>query len=166
MSRTRGGEVAVFAWAVGGVVFLFGEAAWRLGLRGVAAIRGGLSPFEWVALLLLTAAFVYGEGVRALQRKWVPYVLRRIERLRSEPSAAYRAAAPLYAMSLIGPPAGAIVRAWAGVAAIVIAVLVVSRFPDPWRGIVDIAVASALVWGAFSLVRGAVLTFGRAGRGS
>lgn len=162
----RRGEIAVVTWAVGGVVFLFGEAAWRLGMRGVAAIRGGLTPFEWVALLLLTAAFVYGEGVRALQRKWVPYVLTRIERLRSEPAVVYRAAAPLYAMSLIGPPARAVVRAWAGVAAIITAVLVVSRLPDPWRGIVDIAVASALVWGAFALVRGAVRTFGSAGRGS
>lgn len=161
----RGTEFAVIGWAVGGVVFLFAEAAWRLGLRGVAAIRGGLTPFEWIALLLMTAAFVYGEGVRALQRRWVPHVLTRIERLRTEPSVPYRLAAPLYAMSLIGPTPGAVVRAWAGVAGIIVAVLVVSRFPDPWRGIVDIAVASALVWGALVLIRGAVRMF-RGGRGS
>lgn len=159
----RGREVAVLAWAVGGVVFLFAEAAWRLGMRGVAAIRGGLTPFEWLALVLLTAAFVYGEGVRALQRRWVPYVLTRIEHLRTLPSVLYRAAAPLYAMGLVGPTPGSVARAWAGVAAIILAVLVVSRFPDPWRGIVDIAVASALVWGAVALMRGAVRTFGSRG---
>jgi hypothetical protein len=160
----RGTELAVTGWAVGGVVFLFAEAAWRLGLRGVAAIRGGLTPFEWVALLLMTAAFVYGEGVRALQRRWVPYVITRIERLHTEPSVLYRLAAPFYAMSLIGPTRRSAVRAWAGVAAIIVAVLVVSRFPDPWRGIVDLAVAAALTWGALVLIAGAVRKF-HGGRG-
>ena len=155
----HGREVAVLAWAVGGVVFLFAEAAWRLGMRGAATIRDGLTPFEWLALLLLTAAFVYGEGVRALQRRWVPYVLTRMDHLRTEPSVLYRVAATLYAMALVGPAIRPVVRAWAGVAAIVLAVLIVSRFPDPWRGIVDIAVASALTWGALALVRGAVRTF-------
>lgn len=163
MSRARFADVAVQAWAAGGVVFLFAEAAWRLGERGMAVVRGGLTAFEWVALALITAAFVYGEGVRALQRRWVPWVLARIERLPSEPLLPWGAAAPLYAMSLIGRSRSAMLRAWAGVAAIVLAVLIVSRFPDPWRGIVDIAVAAALVWGAIALIRGAVVTI-RAGR--
>ena len=149
-ARIRDG--AVQAWAVAGVVFLFGEAAWRLGMRGVATIRGGLGTVEWMALVLLTAVFVYGEGYRALQRKWVPYVLARVARLRTERFLPWRIGAPLYVMSLIGPTWRTVLRAWAGVAAIVTAVLIVSRFPDPWRGIVDIAVASALVWGALALL--------------
>lgn len=143
------------AWAIAGVVFLFAEAAWRLGARGVEVVRGGLTPFEWLALVAITATFLYGEGYRALQRKWVPYVLARAERLRAEPRLRYRVAAPLYAMSLIDPVRSAVLRAWAGVAAIVLAVLIVSRLPDPWRGIVDVAVAAALVWGASALLYGA-----------
>lgn len=161
-ARTR--DVAVQAWAVAGVVFLFGEAAWRLGMRGVATVRGGLSTSEWTALILLTAVFVYGEGYRALQRKWVPYVLARVARLRTERFLPWRIGAPLYAMSLIGPTRRTALRAWAGVAAIIAAVLIVSRFPEPWRGIVDIAVAAALVWGAVALMYGA-LGMLRAGNG-
>jgi hypothetical protein len=161
---TRG--FAVQMWAVAGVVVLFAEAAWRLALRGIAAVQGGLTSFEWLALVLLTAAFVYGEGVRALQRKWVPYVLRRVARLGEEGQLLYRVAAPLYAMSLIGPPRRALLRAWAGVAAIVTAVLVVSGFPDPWRGIVDLAVASALVWGAIALLYAAGRMMRAGNRGS
>lgn len=149
-------NAVVQVWATSGIIILFAEAAWRLTLRGADAVRSGLTPFEWFALVLITAAFVYGEGVRALQMKWVPYVLARIERLRKERRLRYSLAAPLYAMSLIGPPRGALLRAWAGVAAIISAVLVVSRLPDPWRGIVDIAVAAALVWGASALAYGAV----------
>ena len=166
MNRARLGDVAVQAWAAGGVIFLFAEASWRLGARGIATVRGGLSAAEWIALAVITAAFVYGEGVRALQRRWVPWVLVRIQRLPLEPLLPWGAAGPLYAMSLVGRSAKPVLRAWAGVAAIVLAVLIVSRFPDPWRGIVDIAVAAALVWGAIALLHGAVRTIRAARIGS
>ena len=139
-------------WAVAGVAIIVAEAAWRLALRGVAAVRGGLEPFEWVALAVLVVVFVYGEGVKALQRRWVPYVVERAHRVRSETSRVYTVLAPLYAMALLGPTRRTLVRAWAGVAAIIAAVLLVSRFPDPWRGIVDTAVAAALLWGVGALL--------------
>jgi hypothetical protein len=141
-----------FVWGLLGVIALFSYAVVRLGARGVAAIAGGLSAFEWAALAALTAAFVYGEGVRALQRRWVPWVIARLELLHNEPRAWYRVLAPLHAMAFIGAPVRLIAAAWAGSIAIVIAVLIVSRFPDPWRGIVDFAVASALAWATFALI--------------
>lgn len=166
MTHGRRQGVALRVWAVAGVVFLFAEAAWRLALRGIAAIRIGLEPLEWLALGLVTAAFVYGEGVRALQRRWVPWVLERVERLPAERSLLFRVAAPLYAMSLVGSSRHAVLRAWAGVAAIIAAVFIVSRFPHPWRGIVDTAVAAALVWGGLALVGGTVAILRTGSRGS
>jgi hypothetical protein len=147
---------AVQLWAVAGVVFLFVEAAWRLSLRGVATMRAGLTPAEWLALAVVTLAFVYGEGVRALQRKWVPYVLARTRSLRAVRARRHRAAAPLFVMGLMGPPANERRRAWAGIAAIIAAVLIVSSLPEPWRGIIDVGVAAALLWGAGAMVVGAV----------
>lgn len=163
MKRTAGRTLAIQVWAVSGVVFLLAEAAYRLAARGISTVRGGLSTFEWVILVLLTAAFVLGEGVMALQRKWAPFVISRVARLRTVTSVLYVIGAPLYATGLIGPPRRGVARAWAGVAAIVAAVLIVSRFPEPWRGIVDVAVASALIWGALALVYIAIRTlrFGR-----
>lgn len=163
MSERSPGATFAQAWAVTGVAVIFANAMWRLGLRGFDAINAGLDPLEWLALALLTAAFVYGEGVRALQRRWVPYVLARIVQLRGVTAPVYLALAPLYAIGLIGPPRASVVRAWAGVAAIVAAVVIVSRFPDPWRGIVDLAVASALFWGLIVLVYRGARTV-RAGR--
>jgi hypothetical protein len=142
---------ASFVWGMIGVIALFSYAVVRLGARGVAAIAGGLSAFEWTALAALTAVFVYGEGVRALQRRWVPWVIGRLELLHDEPRAWYRALAPLHAMAFIGAPARLIAAAWAGSIAIFVAVLIVSRFPEPWRGIVDFAVASALAWATIAL---------------
>jgi hypothetical protein len=59
----------------------------------------------------------------------------------------YRLLAPLYGLSLIGASPRNVLRAWCLSAAILVAVLVVRTFPEPWRGITDLAVASALVWG-------------------
>jgi len=125
-----------------------------LGARGSALIRSGLQPVEWLLLAAITAAFVYGEGVRALQRRYVPFVLRRLRQLRGEDTAAlHRVLAPLYAMALIAAPPRELMRAWAGLLAIVAAVLVVRGLPEPGRGMIDTGVAAALAWGLVALLR-------------
>jgi hypothetical protein len=146
--------VAARVWAVAGIALVFVEAAWRLAERGIITIGAGLSPAEWAALALLTAAFVYGEGMRALQRRWVPFVLARVRTL-ARVGSLWRVLAPLHAMALVGPDARAVTRAWLGVAGIVAAVVIVSRMPEPWRGIIDFAVAAALTWGLAALLAGA-----------
>ncbi|HSJ06720.1 MAG TPA: hypothetical protein VK936_08460 [Longimicrobiales bacterium] len=138
-------------WGVLGVAFVFASAAFRLGERGVITMRAGLGPWEWAALAGLTAVFVYGEGVRALQRKYIPFVIRRVDAVRRE-HIVYRVLAPLHAMALVGAPPGILVRAWGGSLAIVAAVLIVRGFAEPWRGIVDFAVAAALSWGTVALI--------------
>ena len=145
-------------WGLIGVALVFVQAVMGLGARGVAEIRSGLSPFEWTALVLLTVVFVYGEGVRALQRRWVPHLLNRLQDLPREPLI-HRILAPLYGMSLIGAPRRTLAFAWGGVAGIILAVLVVSRFPAPWRGITDFAVAAALAWATAVLLSGGVRRF-------
>lgn len=149
------GGRAASAWALLGVAALFVEAIVNLGRRGLDTVRTGLDSWEWLALLLLTAAFVYGEGVRALQRKWAPRVLARSLAVAGERSLALRLLAPLYALMLVGAPRATLVRAWLGITAIVAAVLVVRALPAPWRGIIDLAVAAALLWGLGALLLGA-----------
>ena len=147
-------------WALLGVATLLGTAVARLGRRGLETVAGGLAPTEWLALLLLASAFVYGEGVVALQRRWIPRVVERARSIASEPSLVLRLLAPLYGMSLVGASAARVCRAWVGVGAIVVAVWIVRALPEPWRGIVDFSVAAALGWALLVLLRatGAVLT--------
>lgn len=148
MATERPERPLVAVWGLTGVAAILGWAAFRLGRRGVDVVLAGLSPLEWVALLALVAVFVYGEGVRALQRGWLPRVADRAARLARDGSWALRAVAPLHAFGLVGTPRRVAARAWLGVAAVVVAVLVVRALPEPWRGIVDLAVALALAWGA------------------
>jgi hypothetical protein len=145
-------------WGVLGVGLLFATASFRLGARGFHTIGAGLSPGQWLLLVLLTIGFVYGEGILALQRKYVPKVMVRVELLRGERRWWYRLLAPLHAMSLIGAPSRTLLKAWAGVGAIVGAVVIVRSFPEPWRGITGFAVAAALAWGAAVLLRTALRT--------
>lgn len=148
---TAAGGGWTFRWAIVGVSAMLSVAVVRLGSRALETLRAGLSGPEWVALVLLTALFVYGEGVRALQRRWVPFVAERAREV-SRSALGWRVLAPLYAMALVGARARVLVRAWAGVAAIVVAVLLVHAMPEPWRGVVDFAVAAALLWGVFALL--------------
>ena len=141
-------------WALLGVSFVFLKSAMQLGVRGVLTIRAGLTPWEWLLLTIITALFVYGEGVRALQQKYMPYVLTRIAQLPHE-SVLNQLLAPLYAFSLIGAPRRVLAKAWTGTAAIIAAVITVRQFSEPWRGIVDFAVATALTWGLMALLTGA-----------
>ena len=141
-------------WALLGVSFVFLKSAMQLGVRGVVTMLSGMTTGEWMAFIVITALFVYGEGVRALQMKYMPYVLRRIAQLPGE-SAVNQILAPLYAFSLIGAERRVLVKAWAGTAAIVAAVIIVRQFSEPWRGIVDFGVAMALTWGLIALLAGA-----------
>lgn len=140
------------AWALLGVTLLFGSAVYRLGRRGVATLAEGLDAFHLVALLVLVAFFVYGEGIRAIQRRYAPYLLGRVRQVALEGAGWHRLLAPLYSMSLVGAAPANLARAWGGVTAVVAAILVLRVTPDPWRGIVDTAVSLALAWGLGSIL--------------
>ena len=156
VAAARTGSLAAAAWALLGVAAIFAYAVLRLGERGIETIRAGLTPAEWVALVVLTAFVVYSEGVRALQRRWVPHLFERVAELGRERSVLYQLLAPIYALSLMAAPKRSLVRAWAGLFAIVAAVIIVRQFPEPWRGIVDFSVAVSLGWGLLVILAGTV----------
>lgn len=144
-------RVRTAAWAVAGVALLFADAIYRLGLRAIETIAAGLTARDWLALVLLTAAFVYGEGYRALQLRFAPRVIERafaIDTTRVH----HVLLAPLLVISLLGAPARALFRGYLAVLLIVAAALSVSALPSPWRGIIDGAVALALSWGLAALL--------------
>jgi hypothetical protein len=143
----------ITAWALAGVGCTLVIAVVRLSTRGWTTVTNGLSPIEWGVLALTSTVFFYGEGVMALERRWVPRVVKRARQLRAENGAAVSIGGPLYAMGLIGAPPRHLVRSWLGLAAIIAAILIVRSFEEPWRGIVDLSVAGALAWGTIALIR-------------
>jgi len=145
--------VALAGWSILAIGLAFAEAIARLGARAAAGIRGGLSPGEWVALAGSVLVFTWFEGYRSLHRRWVPAAVRRAFEVAATSAGALGfLAAPLKALGLLGGTRRQLVRAWAGVGLITLAVFLVRALPMPWRAIIDAGVSSALLLGLCSLV--------------
>jgi hypothetical protein len=138
-------------WAVGAVGATFVEAIYRLGARALALVHSGLSRGEWMLFGVTVVAFVYVEGHRVLERRFVPRVVGRALELCRAHDARSTWLAPLYVLSLFGAPRREVLRGCASVVLIVLAVLGVRRLPDTYRGMVDGGVAAALGWGLVAL---------------
>jgi len=115
-------------------------------------VAAGLGTGEWIALVLIVGAFLWGEGHRALVRSWAPFVVRRIRGLDDRSGALARILAPLHATGLVGNDRRVVTRAWIAVALIVLAVFAVRALPHPWRGMIELGVAGALLLGVGGLL--------------
>ncbi|MEK9499573.1 hypothetical protein [Gaopeijia maritima] len=143
---------ATRVWALVGVVLLLGRSALVLALRGFEGLdEAVLGAVEWLGLFAIVGLFVWGEGVRALARRWCPRVLARAADLGAHTPWFWRIVAPLRVVGLVGVPRGIWVRSWTAVAAIVVAALSVRQLPDPWRSMVELGVGLALAVGVVRL---------------
>lgn len=136
-------------WGWIGVLLLLLDGVYRLAPIGWEALRSpSLGAAHWAFLAAWTAFAAVTEGHQTFRKRFAPRVARRMGQLTSTASsAAHRALAPLYCMSLIGDEPR---RMWiqrALVVFIVGLVVLVKRMPQPWRGLVDAGVVVALAWG-------------------
>jgi hypothetical protein len=148
--RSRAAGVAVTAWGMVGVSAIFAESILRLGARAARSVDA-LDARQWLSLVAVTSALVYVEGHRALQKRLAPRMVSRALTLGRAASLRDAILAPLSLLSLVGSERRELARAWSGVGAIVAAALIVRALPEPWRSIIDGAVAAALLWGLVAL---------------
>lgn len=140
-------------WALVGVAVVLGRPSLRLtgnGWRQLTSVD--LSALEWVGLVVIVTMFVWGEGIQVLHRRWVPFVVRRIQSLNAESDRARLLFAPLHALALIGGPRSTVIRSWLGTGAILVAVFLVTITPNPWRAMVELGVGGALLVAFLSLI--------------
>lgn len=154
--QTRAPNWSVSTFGLAAHAFTLAEASYRLGERALLTLFEGLNLPASVWLVLSMVVFGYGEGYRALHRRFVPHVLARASELahREERGLHDYLIAPLYVVCLVQAETRTLWRAWLGVALIVCAVLTVRAVPEPYRGIIDAGVAVALGIGLVSLVFG------------
>ncbi len=139
-------------WGVGGVLLLLGQAIWRLGARALEAMTQPLSTMQIAALVAWSLFSLYGEGYRAFQLRFSPRVVARALVLARSATAFQALLAPAFCMSLFHATRRGQAVAWSTVVMVICLVLVVSRLPQPWRGIIDGGVVLALAWGAAAIV--------------
>lgn len=151
-SRLTARQFWVATWGVGGVLVLLAQAIWRLGGLALEALAMPLSAAQ-VAICVLWVVFnAYGEGYRAFQQRFSPRVVVRAHQLARNPQPLAVLLAPMYCMALLEAPRRTRVVAWLTVAMIMFFIVVLRQVSQPWRGIVDLGVTVALLWGTAAIV--------------
>jgi hypothetical protein len=154
--ETRAPSWSVSSFGLAVHAFTLAEASYRLGERALGTVSEGLSLSAYAWLVLSIVGFGYGEGYRALHRRFVPHVLERAGELarRDKRGLLDYLISPLYLVCLVQAETRTVLRAWLGVVLIVCAVFIVRALPEPYRGIIDAGVAVALGVGLISLLSG------------
>lgn len=149
---TTAGQVAIFLWAVFGVLALLVEAVVRLLPRALEPILDGTLHL-WGALAYLGSivALAYSEGYRGFQLRFSPRVIVRSLAL-AQRGGWLIAVAPLMASGLIHATRRRLLGSWGLLTGIVTLIVLVSRLEQPWRGAVDAGVVVGLSWGSVSIL--------------
>ena len=147
--RTAGIVGAV--WGTAGVMALLGTAIYRLVPIALRAYDGDLSAGSWAAAVGFTVFMAYSEGYRGFQRGFSPRTAQRLRRLRDRPDVLNVALAPLVAIGYLQSDRRLKIRVYSLTSGIILAVILVHRLEQPWRGIIDTGVVVGLSWGVLSL---------------
>ncbi len=142
----------IAAWGVFGVLLLLTQAIVRLGSLALEAWHQPWTPIQAAVALGWVVFNAYGEGYRAFQKRFSPRVVARALYLAEHPKAAYVALAPLFCMAFFHASRRAQIIAWSTTTMVVTLIVIMRRIPQPWRGIVDLGVVVALIWGAGAIV--------------
>jgi hypothetical protein len=145
----RGALIAT--WGILGVALLLTQALVRLTPLAIESMRSGMSGAQWVLLAAWVAVSAYSEGYKAFQRRWVPRVVARALYLARHPRPLHVVLAPFFCMGLLHAKRRRLIVSWTAVALIIVAVLLVRRLPQPWRGFIDAGVVVGLTWGLVCL---------------
>jgi hypothetical protein len=145
--------LAAAAWGLAGVGALLTQAIWRLTPHAVDAFaRHRLTPLQWLAAAAGVAFMGFFEGYKGFQRGFSPRVVVRAIHLSKNPRPLHVALAPLFSMGLLHASRRRLVASWSIVVAVFLAVVLVHRVAQPWRGIIDAGVVVGLAWGLAAVV--------------
>ena len=150
------------AWGVLGVVGILLLAVTRLVPIAQQAFEHAIDLTRALAIVASLGFFGYVEGYRAFQQQFSPRVVARAFSLVEYSTLPRLVFAPLFAMGFFGATRKRIIVSWSLTFGIILLIRLVGSLSQPWRGIIDLGVVVALIWGAV-----AVLAFaGRAMFGS
>jgi len=134
-----------------GFTLLVGSAIVRLSKYVFEVTQYSLGFGHYAFMVLFTVFMLYSEGYRGFHQKLSPRFAARsygmIERLNWR----FAIFAPFFCVGYFYATRRRKMASYLLTAMIVILVLIVSRFAQPWRGMVDLGVVSGLVFGLGSL---------------
>jgi hypothetical protein len=116
------------------------------------ALQMPLSAPQWTLLVGNALLLAWAEGYRGFQRRFSPRAAARVRYLRDHATPFTALLAPVFCVGLVGATPRLLRATWMGTGLIVLAVLVVQRLEQPWRGILDLGVVIGLTWGLISFL--------------
>jgi hypothetical protein len=141
------------AWAMVGWSAVLAFAIVRLSAVAAEAWQFDFTLPQWLVLIVNSLLMLWAEGYRGFQRRFSPRAAARVLHLHQAASPLHAALAPAFCVGLVGATPRMLRMTWIGAGLIVLAVLVVQRFPQPWRGIFDVGVVLGLSWGLHSFLQ-------------
>lgn len=142
-----------FVWSVLGILGLLVQAQLRLGKIAWEALSSDtLTQSQMLVCLTWVVLNAYLEGYRGFHRRFVPRVVARAKHLATAPDTFPRWLGPVYAMAYVRATPRAKYAAWGVTGAVLIAIFLVRRLDQPWRGIIDAGVVVGLLIGSVSLL--------------
>lgn len=134
-------------WGILGITLIIGSAIVRLFPKAVDAIHFGLSPFEWIALLVWVSFMLFFEGYRGFQLNFSPRFAARLWHLLQKGRAVDLLLAPFYCMGFFHTTRRRMISSWTLAVGVTLFILVVVHIAQPWRGIIDWGVVLGLLYG-------------------
>ena len=134
-------------WGVLGVSSFVASAAFRLSVYSLDAFRSQLYWHHWLFLVVFTVFMGISEGYRGFQKQFSPRVIARACYLWENPTLIRTLFAPLFCMGFFHATKKRLITSYILTIAIVLMILVVRQFPQPWRGLIDVGVVFGLLWG-------------------
>ena len=139
-------------WGTLGIFALLSSAVCRLATRAQEAIESGLTPMQWIILLLWTIFMGRAEGYKGFQKKFSPRTAARIHYLATSPNLLHTVLAPLFGMGYFHATKKTKIIAYSFTFGIIGLVLLVRLVPQPWRGIIDTGVVFGITWGIIAFI--------------
>lgn len=136
-----------FLWGITGVSLILFTAIVRIAPYGLEAIRSSLSIRQWAVLFVWCLYMLITEGYKGFQKQFSPRVVARAMYLLDKPRTVDIILAPLFCMGYFHATKRRLVTTWILTLGIVLFVIIVRKFSQPWRGIIDLGVVLGLIYG-------------------
>ncbi len=139
-------------WGVAGVSALLGWAVVRLTPYTMEVFQLDLQWYHWALLVLNVLFMSYTEGYKGFQLGAAPRVAARVRYLYKNPNWLHVIFSPFFCSSYFYTTRRRLIARYILTAMIIMLIIAVSRFHQPWRGIADAGVLIGLAWGLIAIV--------------
>lgn len=144
-------KVWVRYWGLMGVTLFLLSAVIRV-MPSWTEVSTTDGPLAYALLVFLLPVLGYFEGYRGFYKGFSPRVVSRSKALMGQTKPVYRVLAPLFCMGFIGSSRRRKLAVVVVTLSIVGLVIGVKGLPQPWRWVIDLSVALALLGGMLSII--------------